>query len=237
MNVSSDLQKTKESVQTFSVNKRRFDLIFWMQYSLKCFMETRRVSHSFSCSTTLTESSHRWAEPSALHVLCDHMWRELERVRGEEVSGSRGMFRAIRQEVQPLEKARGGGRARWWRRVMDRQAEHAGRTDHTVMLSSHFSCCLLQSRLKRRPWLGKIHFHTFTLMFQPHVFFFSWKRKRGEWFNILGLKSWVSSRGVFLSHTDGSNSPQLQRWILQLLLTSCLESDVFLMLSASVKFT
>lgn len=82
------------------------------------------------------------------------MWRELERVRGEEVSGSRGMFRAIRQEVQPLEKARGGGRARWWRRVMDWQAEHAGRTDHTVMLSSHFSCCLLQSRLKRRPWLG-----------------------------------------------------------------------------------
>lgn len=51
------------------------------------------------------------------------MWRELERVRGEEVSGSRGMFRAIRQEVQPLEKARGGGWARWWRRVMDRQAE------------------------------------------------------------------------------------------------------------------
>lgn len=154
MNVSSDLQKTKESVQTFFVNKRRFDLIFLMHYSLKCFMETRRVSHSFSCSTTLTESSHRWAEPSALHVLCDHMWRELERVRGEEVSGSRGMFRAIRQEVQPLEKARGGGRARWWRRVMDWQAEHAGRTDHTVMLSSHFSCCLLQSRLKRRPWLG-----------------------------------------------------------------------------------
>lgn len=89
MNVSSDLQKTKESVQTFSVNKRRFDLIFLMQYSLKCFMETRRVSHSFSCSTTLTEfTSLSWTFCSPCSV-----WSHVE---GAGESARRGSVRIQR---------------------------------------------------------------------------------------------------------------------------------------------
>ena len=165
-----------------------------MQSPSKCFLETRLLS-------------------SALHVLCDHMWREWEERKcqdPEECLEPSG--RKSRLQREPEE----GGRARWWRRVLDWRAEQAGPTDPAVMLSCLSSCRLLQSRLKRRPRLSafhntpsKIHFHTFMLMFQSHEVFFSWKRKRGKWFNILGLKTWVSYGGVSLSLTDGSNSPQL----------------------------